>query len=407
MTIKFSSKELHFLKSDSDEASFHPPDIYFSDLIRHKTEPVSHFERRLAKAQIPKDAFLCAVVRVDKKMSEEVIEQTKGTVETTFNSFLDNDRGIWEMIDDTAFAIGFWDFDKEEKAVDLLSSLMDKLADSLDAGILTGICFYPIHAFSKTQVFDNALRAVDHAAFFGPGTLYRFDATSLNISADRLYQLGSYEQAIEEFQKGLELDPRNANLMNSLGVCFGVAGDLENAEKQFKKAAKTAPKEAMILYNIGLVQNIRNNPEKAVIYLRKAHAVDSDLFEVELLLGQVLSRENHPDQALPHLEKAAQLNPDSGLAFRLMGEIFLAGGKPEKAGQQFNLAIKKNPSDAAALSGYAKSMELLDKNLRIALSFASNSVALDPDNPVFARRLERIREKIEAADPENGKMKTA
>jgi tetratricopeptide (TPR) repeat protein len=144
-----------------------------------------------------------------------------------------------------------------------------------------------------------------------------------------------------------------------------------------------------------------------VIYLRKAHAVDPDLFEVELLLGQVLSRENHPDQALPHLEKAAQLNPDSGLAFRLMGEIFLAGGKPEKAGQQFNLAIKKNPSDAAALSGYAKSMELLDKNLRIALSFASNSVALDPDNPVFARRLERIREKIEAADPENGKMKTA
>lgn len=417
MTIKFSSKEIHFLKSESDEVDFHPPEKYFSDLIQEKSgpeksdqtksDPVIHFEQRLSNMQIPGDNFLCAVLQVDPKNPEDVLEQARDTVEATFNAVLDNDRGIWEMLDDTAFAIAFWDFSSEEKALDLLSSLKDKIAKSLDAEIVAGICFYPCHTFSKLQIFSNALRAIDHAAFFGPGTLYKFDATSLNISADRLYQLGKYEKAVIDYKKGLELEPRNANLMNSLGVCFGIAGDLDSAKEQFKNAAAVAPKEAMIIYNIGLLQHINNCPDKAVIYLRKAHAVDPDLFEVELLLGQILYKQDHSDQALPHLEKATRLNPESGLAFRLIGEILLARQKPEKAARQFNLAVKQNPSDAAALSGYAKSMELQDKNLRIALSFAANSVALDPDNPVFARRLSRIREKIEAVEPVSGNMKTA
>ncbi len=407
MTIKFSSKEIHFLRSDSDDANFNPPERYFSDLLLDRTEPVKNFEERLLKTDIPQDNFLCAALHLTQDQTEDIPENVNDAFEATFNAFLDKERGIWESLDETSFVLAFWDYNSEEKAFDLLVSLKEKLATTLKADILAGVCFFPFHNFSKPQTFSNALKAIDHAAFFGPNTHHRFDATSLNICADRLYQLGQYKNAIIEYETGLEIEPRNANLMNSLGVCFGISGQLDKAKEQFKNAAIAAPKEPMVIYNIGLLQNIDDQPDKAVIYLRKAHGVDPNVFEVELLLGQILHKKGSDDQALPYLEKAAQLNPQSALAFRLLGEIYLDKALFQKAAQQFNTAIKLNPADAISLSGYAQSWSLQEKNLKIALSFATNSVALDPDNPLFRGRLKEIQGKIDLLQPKKDNIKTA
>jgi hypothetical protein len=37
MTTKFSSKEIHFLKTDPDDLNIKPPENYFSDLLLDKT----------------------------------------------------------------------------------------------------------------------------------------------------------------------------------------------------------------------------------------------------------------------------------------------------------------------------------------------------------------------------------
>lgn len=407
MTIKFSSKEIHFLKSDSDQIDVKPPDFFFSDLLLDKPQPVQKFENRLCETQIPGDRFLCAAIQVDQANADAVIKKAQDTFEATFNQVLSNDRGIWEMLDDTSFAMAFWDYDEEAKALALFESLKKKVSDSFKADILAGFCFFPFHDFSTADTFASAIKAIDHAAFFGKDTLQQFDAISLNISADRLYQLGRFEDAIKEYQQGLRLEPRNTNLMNSLGVCFGVLDKRDRAKKLFKEALAVAPNEVMLIYNLGLLHHINGTTDKAIAYLRKAHAENRELFEVELLLGQMLLKQDHSDQAMPHLKQAAELNPGSGLACRLMGEIFLAAEKFEKAGQQFNTAIKRNPADAVSLSGYARCLELQDKNLPIALSLAENSVTLDPMNDLFRKRLAIIREKIDAALPENSNMKTA
>ncbi|MCP4022757.1 MAG: hypothetical protein GY729_13010, partial [Desulfobacteraceae bacterium] len=82
----------------------------------------------------------------------------------------------------------------------------------------------------------------------------------------------------------------------------------------------------------------------------------------------------------------------------------LSQKESEKAGKEFNKAIKVNPSDAAALSGYARSLELQDKNLNIALSFARQSTKLEPKNKLFQRRLGIILSKLE--DPKYHKEPT-
>ncbi len=407
MTSKFSSKEIHFLKTDPDNFNFKPPEMYFSDLLLTKTIQIKAFEKRLSEAKIPGEKFLCAVIQISPDASESIQEKAKDTFETTFNSFLDNKRGIWENLNETSFVLAFWDYVSVEKASQLMVSLKDKISAALKADILIGIAKFPFHDFSKSQTFANALKAIDHAAFFGSDSLIHFDATSLNISADRLFGLNKYDMAIKEYQKGLEIEPSDINLINSLGVCFGIMGELDKAKLEFKKAMKIKPNELMVIYNIGLLYQIEGNIDKAIIYLRKAHGIKPSAFEVELLLGHLLIKKELPDQAIPHLEKAGQVNPKSGLAFRMKGEIYLVDNLPEKASHEFNKAIKLNPSDAISLSGYARSLDLQEKNLKIALTFAKNSIVIEPDNQLFKKRLETILRKIEAGTIVEDTIKTA
>ncbi len=407
MTNKFSSKEIHFLKNDSDDISITPPETYFGDLLLTPTVQIQAFEKRLLESDIPGENFLCAVIQLSSEVSDILKENAKDTFEATFTSVLDHGRGIWESLSETSFALAFWDYENEEKASSLLISLKDKIHASLKANILTGVAKFPFHKFSKAQTFHNAIKAIDHAAFFGPDTLIHFDGVSLNISGDRLYQIGKEELAIKEYQKGLEIKPKDINLINSLGVCYAVMGELEKAQQQFEGAMKINAEEIMVVYNLGLLNKIHDNLDKAIVYLRKAHGINDQVFEVELLLAHLLHKNHKPDQAMPHLEAAGRINPESSRVFRMKGEILIEKNQPEKAAKEFNAAIKLAPSDAVSLSGYAKSLAMQEKNLTIALSFAQNSIALEPDNDLFKKRLEYIMEKIEQTPVQEKTIKTA
>ena len=393
MTFKFSSKEIHFLKTDSDDFKIKPPKTYFGDLLLDKSDKLFTFERRITKTKIPGKKFLCAVIQISLT-PDSILEASEDTFKEVFNSSLDHKKGIWENLSQNFFALAFWGYKNKKKASQLIVSLKDKLSKSLKADILIGFSTFPFHDFSKSQTLGNAIKAADHAAFFGPNSMAPFDATTLNISGDRLYQLDKLEMAMEDYQKGLEIEPDNINLINSLGVCFGVMGKLNMAKLEFEKAMKINPDELTVIYNIGLLYQIEGDIDKAILYLQKAHGSKLSVFEVELLLGHLLIKKKHHEQAIPHLEKASRINPKSGLTFRMKGEIYLEENRPEKAGLEFNTAIKLNPGDAASLSGYAKSLELQGRNLNIALTLAKKSISLEPDNKKFKKRLKTIQTKI-------------
>ncbi|MBU1345040.1 MAG: tetratricopeptide repeat protein, partial [Proteobacteria bacterium] len=264
MTNKFSSKEIHFLKTDSDDFCIKPPETYFGDLLLTKPLQIKAFEKRLSEATIPGEKFLCVVIQISPDPCETIREKAKDTFEAFFNAFLDHKRGIWESLSGTSFVLAFWDWDSEKKASRLIVSLKNKLSASLKTDILMGVAKFPFHDFSKVQTLANALKAIDHAAFFGPDTLIHFDGISLNISGDRLYQLNKCDLAIKEYQKGLEIKPDDINLINSLGVCFGIMGKLNKAKTQFEKAMKINPNEVMVIYNIGLLNRIDDKIDKAI-----------------------------------------------------------------------------------------------------------------------------------------------
>jgi len=253
-----------------------------------------------------------------------------------------------------------------------------------------GLASYPSVNFNKRQIIENARKALDHATFFGPGSTVAFDAVSLNISGDQLYQEGDISGAIKEFNTGLQLDPSNANIHNSLGVCYGVLSAFEKAIEKFEAAIWLDPKEIMAIYNLGVVNLLMDKKDKALELFLEAGGVGEDVFEVAFETGKLYLETGEPEKAKEFLEKAVSLRPESGIGFRYLGQCYAALNNTDEAVSAYKKAVKLNPNDANSLSALGYLFELQDENSEIATLFCQKSIEISPENGLFRHRLGRL-----------------
>ncbi len=411
----FSAKELSFLKSDSKSSenrnqtltsgSLNAPEEYLSDKLSPCTAGMDAFMLKLNRAEISREFFLCAVIKLHTQntnpsaLYQPVNEETKQFLD----SFLSPNKGIWYSINNNHIALALWEA-QEKKIENHLFSIKKEIGRTAQVTVSAGACwsFTALQPekgpFSRKATFHNAVKALDHGAFYGPGSLTFFDAVSLNISGDRLYQLGKIKEAALEYKKGLDIDSENTNLLNSQGVCFALMNQLEPALKAFEKAIGINPNEVMAVYNAGLVCVVTNQISKGLKYLQTASRLNSQIYEIELTAGRIFTREKLFDEAEIHINRAARLRPDLSSPYRTLGDLFMAMEKVDRAEAEYKKAVKLNPSDAGALSGLARAFEIQNSNLDIALTFALESVELEPDNPDFHQGLGRIYAKLKKND---------
>lgn len=68
-----------------------------------------------------------------------------------------------------------------------------------------------------------------------------------------LFDHQRYDEAIQHYEKALQLDPRNTAVIVDLGVCYFNLGQFDKAEELFKKALQIDDKQPNALYNLGVV----------------------------------------------------------------------------------------------------------------------------------------------------------
>ena len=262
--------------------------------------------------------------------------------------------------------------------------------------LTVGVTEYPLAEYGRLDALRNARKALRHARVSGPGGIAVFDSASLGINADRLIREGDLHGAAGELRAALRMNPGDADIRNSLGVCYASLGELKSALREFRAAAGMRPDSVMPLHNIGLVHDMMGDPDKALGCLLEADRLlesgrsREDLFELPFQIGRIHLREGRPEQAEPYLVRAAALNPASAAAFRQLGECLAARGDLDGAVAAFRSAVKRNPSDADALSRLGGLFHQKGENPEIALLFCRHSVEISPRNGVFRQRLGRL-----------------
>lgn len=336
-------------------------------------------------------AFAALVIKIDDIHHVLHPDRTAVRAAEALKAVCEAEDGSWGLLaPDTLGAV--FPNKTEAQGLALIQSLREMMAGQGRETISAGLSVYPTLSYDRGRILENAAKALDHAAFFGPNSHVAFDAVSLNISGDNYYQAGDLETAMNEYRLALSLDRDNVNVHNSLGVCYGVRGEMGPALQEFEAAIRLAPDDIMALYNTGYIYFLKNDYETALSYFQRAEGIDPDVFELAIQTGRTCLALDEPETACRYLESAVRLNPRSAPAFRLLGDAYSRMDRWADATTNYKTALKLNPQDAEALSALGYLYETLGKNEDIALVFCRQACELSPETSLFHQRLGRLYE---------------
>ena len=392
----------HFLYSkadaeDQEKKRSHAPahiqetikSVYPGLLIDHSF--LEHATEQLSSAK----TFACMVFQIDDDRgapSDQKLSKSKAVHKTAaklLDEFCRKHKGTWGIVSSGLFG-AFFEEQNGPDCLKLTRKLQKNLKNQTGATTSAGIAEFPNLDYKPKDMLSSALKALDHATFFGPDSMVIFDAVSLNISSDKLFDKGDLNGSIQEFQKALKLDPSNINVHNSLGVCYGLLGDYDKAKLQFNAAVELDPNEVMAWYNLGFTLMLAGNRNRALDLFLKANIINQDVFEVAFQTGRLLVDMEQPESGKKYLEHASRLKPKSGAVFRYLGECYTMIGNVSEAIVAYKKAIKNNPSDAASMSALGCLFDEQGENPDISVMFCQESVKLSPENGLFRYRLGQL-----------------
>lgn len=120
-----------------------------------------------------------------------------------------------------------------------------------------------------------------------------------------------YSEAAVAYQRLLEQDPRNAAILNQIGIAYQALGEDDLAARFYKKALRADKKSTPALNNLGTIEYGRERYGKAIKYYMKAIGSRSaDLAPIYSNLGYAYCGIKEYAQATEAFGKALALNPN-------------------------------------------------------------------------------------------------
>jgi|GEM_PF-2663015 len=269
-------------------------------------------------------------------------------------------------------------------------NLKSQIKEACGRTVAMGLASYPALDYEKEGVTFNAYKALVHTDFFGPDTITAFDAISLNISGDTLFNAGHIHGAIMEYKKGLSLDPQDVNLLNSLGVCYARLKWYKRAISCFEKTLSLEKDNFMAQYNLGLAYLKTGIPDRAFLALQQAASLNGNHFDILFQMGKLLQEQKRGAEAVGYFQKAAQRPDAKGYIYRYLGEAYLDLNLKKDAMAAFKKAVRSNPADAFSFSWLGMLYAELKNDLEIAHTLCQKALELDHQNSLYWKTIGRI-----------------
>lgn len=191
---------------------------------------------------------------------------------------------------------------------------------------------------------------------------------NLGIACDKIRK---YEEAVEELQEALRLEPGYIEAHNNLAVTFEKTGRIEEAIKELQHALMLNPGYVEALCNLGNIHAKHGRYEDAIGELQKALRINPDHAFAHNSLGSIYAWQKRYDEAIEEFKAAIRLNPDYASAHCNLGEIFIELGKNEEALKEFQEALRLEPEFPDAHFGTGLALYNTGSHDRAARAFIS------------------------------------
>jgi tetratricopeptide (TPR) repeat protein len=210
---------------------------------------------------------------------------------------------------------------------------------------------------------------------------------------DLLMAHKQFSEAAAAYQEALRKDPRNAVLLNKIGIAYHQMLRFGEAKKYYERALKADKNYAYALNNLGTIEYNHKKYRKAVRYYQRALKIQSDVPSVLSNLGYAYFAEKKYEDALSSFQRALEFDPQVFENKSLYGSVVQDRSVADRALFYFFLAKSfASRSDAEQCAHY----------LRKARDEGYKDLAAVAADPAFASVLQdpRVQEVLQPSRPE-------
>ncbi len=152
------------------------------------------------------------------------------------------------------------------------------------------------------------------------------------------YYANRYREARHDFNRAIELDPRNPKSWQLRGALYTRVGQDESALADLSRAIELAPDYAEALGPRCVVLMRLQRLDEAIADCTRALELKPDEIDNSISLGMVRALRGETDRAERHYRRALQIDPNSTMTHYQYGVMLRAQGKTGEALQQFSAA---------------------------------------------------------------------
>jgi putative PEP-CTERM system TPR-repeat lipoprotein len=162
------------------------------------------------------------------------------------------------------------------------------------------------------------------------------------------YYRNEVEQAINQFQKALDLQPAFTRARVHLALLFLNKKRVDEAIKEAKKVLAQEDDNALAHNVLGSAYLSKGNYAEGLAELNKALELDPSLADVHIKKGLVAMKRGKSQEAESELAAAVRLKPEAQDTRRILALYYMNHNEPAKAIELLNQGIKGGSADAVS-----------------------------------------------------------
>jgi len=204
-----------------------------------------------------------------------------------------------------------------------------------------------------------------------------------------LENASNVQEAMEAFDKAIELDPQAAWAYYNRGLAYGKVGDYRQAIRDFDKVIELNPQAAWAYKDRGAVYDKLGSYRVAIRDFDKAIELDPKVAWSYYNRGVAYMELGSYRVAIRDFDKAIELDPEAAWAYKNRGAIYDKLGSYRQAIKDYDRVIKLDPKDAGGyynrgiaygkLGDYQQAIRDFDKaiqlNPKVAWSYYNRGIA--------------------------------
>ncbi len=170
------------------------------------------------------------------------------------------------------------------------------------------------------------------------------DSTILNNLCGAYANSGRYGEALKSCQEAIQLKPDLAEAYNNLGWSYRQMGRYQEAIRSSKQAIRLQPDMATAHYNLGNAYAASKKYEEAVESYKQAIRLEFDYAEAHLNLGAAYNQVGRYEDAVESYKRALQLKPLMPEVHLNLGMTYLRMGNRGSAVEEYKILKDLDPN---------------------------------------------------------------